>query len=208
MVLRRPLIVKELGGASTGSIEQILRSARRVLESQRQGNDVVVVVNSMSDNTGRLLALARQILPLPDARRLDVILATGEQVSVALVAMAIQTQGGQACSILRYRLPLVTGRASTQAGLRSREQGPIHEALARGQIAVVAGFQGVDASRDNTALGRGGSNTTAVALAAALGADVCETHTDVEGVHAAHPRLAPTSGAMNEVDVHARARHS
>jgi aspartate kinase len=140
-----------------------------------------------------LLALARQILPLPDARELDVVVATGEQVSVALTAMAIQAQGGQACSILGHQLPLVTDSAFTKARIHRVEQGPIREALERKQIAVVAGFQGVDAARNITTLGRGGSDTTAVALAAALGADVCEIYTDVDGIYTADPRLCPSA---------------
>lgn len=189
---RRRLIVKKFGGTSVGSIARILETARLVIESQREGNDVVVVVSAMSGETDRLLGLARQILPLPDARELDVIVATGEQVSVALTAMAIQAQGGEACSLLGHQLPLLTDSAFTKARIHRVEQGPILEALARGQIAVVAGFQGVDASRNITTLGRGGSDTTAVALAAALGADVCEIYTDVEGVYTADPRVCPS----------------
>lgn len=178
-VLRRPLIIKELGEASVGSIEGILRMARLVIQRQREGNDVVVVVSATSGGTDRLLALARQILPLRDARELDAILAAGEQVSVVLTAMAIQAQGGRACSILGRQLPLGTDGAFTQARVHRVEQGLIREALAREQIPVIAGFQGVDASRSITTLGAGGSKTMAVALAAALGADACEIHTDV-----------------------------
>lgn len=188
----RPLLVQKFGGTSVGSIERIRTTARRVIESQREGNDVVVVVSAMSGETDRLLGLARQILPLPNVRELDVIVATGEQVSVGLTAMAIQAQGGQACSLLGHQLPLLTDSAFTRARIHRVEQGPIREALARGQIAVVAGFQGVDASRNITTLGRGGSDTTAVALAAALGADVCEIYTDVEGIYTADPRVCPS----------------
>jgi aspartate kinase len=190
--LRRRLLVKKFGGTSVGSVARILETARLVIESRRQGNDVVVVVSAMSGETDRLLGLARQILPLPDARELDVITATGEQVSVALTAMAIQAQGEPACSLLGHQIPLLTDSAFTRARIHRVEQGPIREALARGQIAVVAGFQGVDASRNITTLGRGGSDTTAVALAAALGADECEIYTDVEGVYTADPRVCPS----------------
>jgi len=195
----RPLIVKKFGGTSVADVDRIRGVARRALASQRAGHDVVVVVSAMSGETDRLLSLARQVLPLPDGREQDVVVATGEQVSVALTAMAIQAEGGHACSFLGYQLPLVTDSSHTRARIQHVELGPVCEALARGQIAVVAGFQGVDASMNVTTLGRGGSDTTAVALAAVLGAQVCEIYTDVDGVYTADPRVCPSSRKLPEV---------
>ncbi|HYO52433.1 MAG TPA: aspartate kinase, partial [Archangium sp.] len=142
---QRPLLVKKFGGTSVGTIERIQQVARLALESQRAGNDVVVVVSAMSGETNRLLTLAHQIVALPDARELDVIAATGEQVSVALTAMAIQARGGTACSLLGHQIPLRTDSAFTRARIQRVELDTLREALARGQIVVVAGFQGVDA---------------------------------------------------------------
>ncbi|WNG32466.1 aspartate kinase [Archangium minus] len=196
---RRPLIVKKFGGTSVAGIDRIRRIARIALECQRAGNDVVVVVSAMAGETDRLLKLAHQLLPLPDSRELDVIAATGEQVSVALTALAIQAEGGQAFSLLGHQLPVLTDKAFTRARIQWVEQGPIRRALARGQIAVVAGFQGVDAENNITTLGRGGSDTTAVAVAAALRADVCEIYTDVDGVYTADPRVCPSGRKLSAV---------
>lgn len=196
---RRPLLVKKFGGTSVASIERIRRAARLAVKSQRAGNDVVVAVSAMSGETDRLLSLAHQVLPLPDVRELDVIVATGEQVSVALTAMAIQAEGGQAWSLLGHQLPLLTDSAFTRARIQRVEPGPIRKALGRGQIAVVAGFQGVDASQNITTLGRGGSDTTAVALAAALGASVCEIYTDVDGIYTADPRVCPSGQKLSSI---------
>ncbi|HYO51842.1 MAG TPA: aspartate kinase, partial [Archangium sp.] len=180
----------------TGPGQQV---ARLALESQRAGNDVVVVVSAMSGETNRLLALAHQVVALPDARELDVIAATGEQVSVALTAMAIQARGGKACSLLGHQLPLRTDSTFTRARIQRVELDALREALARGQIAVVAGFQGVDADDNITTLGRGGSDTTAVALAAALGADACEIYTDVDGIYTADPRSCPSGRKLKTI---------
>jgi aspartate kinase len=196
---RRPLLVKKFGGTSVADVERIRHVARLALESQRAGNDVVVVVSAMSGETDRLLKLAHQVLPLPDARELDVVASTGEQVSVALTAMAIQAQGGQARSLLGHQLPVLTDSAFTRARIQRVEQGPLRRALAQGQIAVVAGFQGVDPEKNITTLGRGGSDTSAVALAAALGADVCEIYTDVEGVYTADPRVCPSGRRLKAI---------
>jgi aspartate kinase len=196
---RRPLLVKKFGGTSVGSVERIRGVARLALASQRAGNDVVVVVSAMSGETNRLLALAHQVLPLPDARELDVMVATGEQVSVALTAMAIQAEGGQARSLLGHQLPVLTDSAFTRARIRYVDRGPLLDGLTRGQIPVVAGFQGMDDSRNITTLGRGGSDTTAVALAAVLGADACEIYTDVDGVYTADPRVCPSGRKMGSI---------
>ncbi len=196
---QRPLLVKKFGGTSVAGIERIRRIARLAVESQRAGNDVVVVVSAMAGETDRLLKLAHQVLPLPDSRELDVLASTGEQVTVALTALAIQAEGGQAFSLLGYQLPVVTDSAFTRARIQWVEQGPIRKALLRGQIAVVAGFQGVDPENNITTLGRGGSDTTAVAVAAALGADVCEIYTDVDGVYTADPRVCPSGRKLHAV---------
>ncbi|WP_437534848.1 aspartate kinase [Sorangium sp. So ce726] len=195
----RPLLVKKFGGTSVGSIERMRNVARISLESQRAGNDVVVVVSAMSGETDRLLSLAQGVLPLPDGRELDVLVSTGEQVSVALTALAIHAEGGQACSFLGHQLPVLTDSAFTKARIQAVNDGPIRRALRRKQIAVVAGFQGVDASRNITTLGRGGSDTTAVALAAALGAYACEIYTDVDGIYTADPRACPAGRKLQSI---------
>ncbi|MGK4006288.1 aspartate kinase [Sorangium sp. So ce1036] len=196
---RRPLLVKKFGGTSVASIERMRNVARIALESQQAGADVVAVVSAMSGETDRLLSLAHEVLPLPDGRELDVIVSTGEQVSVALTALAIHAEGGQACSFLGHQLPVLTDSAFTRARIQGVNDGPIRRALGRGQIAVVAGFQGTDGSRNITTLGRGGSDTTAVALAAALGADVCEIYTDVDGIYTADPRVCPAGRKLRTI---------
>ncbi|AUX41167.1 aspartate kinase [Sorangium cellulosum] len=196
---RRPLLVKKFGGSSVASIERIRHVARLSIASQRAGNDVVVVVSAMSGETDRLLSLAHEVLPLPDTREVDVIVSTGEQVTVALTALAIQAEGGQACSFLGHQLPLVTDSAFTKARIQGVNDGPLRSALASGRIAVVAGFQGVDASRNITTLGRGGSDTTAVALAAVLGAHICEIYTDVDGIYTADPRVCPAGRKLESI---------
>ncbi|WP_437309476.1 aspartate kinase [Sorangium sp. So ce388] len=195
----RPLLVKKFGGTSVASIERMRHVARIALDSQRAGNDVVLVVSAMSGETDRLLSLAHEVLPLPDGREVDVIMSTGEQVSVALTALAIHAEGGRACSFLGHQLPVLTDSAFTKARIQGVNDGPIRRALGRGQIAVVAGFQGVDDSRNITTLGRGGSDTTAVALAAALGAQVCEIYTDVDGIYTADPRVCPAGRKLHSI---------
>jgi aspartate kinase len=196
---RRPLLVKKFGGTSVAGIERIRNIARLALESQRAGHDVVVVTSAMSGETDRLLGLAHQVLPLPDTRELDVLASTGEQVSVALTAMAIHAEGGKATSLLGYQLPVLTDSAFTRARIHRVEHGPIRRALERGHIVVVAGFQGVDADNNITTLGRGGSDTSAVALAASLGARACEIYTDVEGVFTADPRVCSNSRKLRSI---------
>ncbi|WP_155893345.1 aspartate kinase [Cystobacter fuscus] len=196
---RRPLLVKKFGGTSVASVERIRNIARIALASQRAGNDVVVVVSAMAGETDRLLKLAHQMLPLPDSREMDVLASTGEQVSVALTALAIQAEGGQAFSLLGHQLPVLTDSAFSRARILRVEQGPIRRALAQGRIVVIAGFQGVDPDNNITTLGRGGSDTTAVAVAAALNADVCEIYTDVDGVYTADPRVCPSGRKLNSI---------
>ncbi len=198
--LRRALlIVQKYGGTSVGTIERIRAVARRCLATQRQGHDVVVIVSAMSGETNRLLGLAKQISELPDERELDVIAATGEQVSVGLMALAIQAEGGRAVSLLGHQVRILTDSAFARARIKDIDGRAIAEALDDGKIAVIAGFQGVDAQGNITTLGRGGSDTSGVAVAAALKADVCEIYTDVDGVYTADPNLVPNARKVNRI---------
>jgi aspartate kinase len=186
------LVVQKYGGTSVGTVERIREVARRCLASQRAGHEVVVIVSAMAGETNRLLTLARQLNddPPPEyERELDVIASTGEQVSVGLLSLAIQKLGGHAQSFLGSQVRITTDSAFTRARIQSIDAQKIHEALERGRIAVVAGFQGIDASGNITTLGRGGSDTSAVAIAAALKADACEIYTDVDGVYTTDPNI-------------------
>ena len=167
--------------------------ARRAIATQKQGHDVVVIVSAMSGETNRLLGLAHEMVKVPDAREMDVIAATGEQVSAALVAMAIQAEGGQARSLLGHQVKIMTDGAFTKARIKTIEGSKIFSTLKKGQIAVVAGFQGVDEHGDITTLGRGGSDTSGVAIAAAIQANVCEIYTDVDGVYTTDPNICPSA---------------
>ena len=193
------LIVQKYGGTSVGSIDRIRAVARRCLATQRQGHDVVVIVSAMSGETNRLLSLARQLNEIPDERELDVIASTGEQVSVGLVALAIQAEGGKAVSLLGHQVRILTDSAFARARIQEIDAHAITDALKDGKIAVVAGFQGVDRSGNITTLGRGGSDTSGVAIAAALKADVCEIYTDVDGVYTADPNVVPTARKVGRI---------
>ncbi len=193
------LILQKYGGTSVGSIERIRNVARRCLASQRQGNQVVVIVSAMSGETNRLLGLAKQITEIPDERELDVIASTGEQVSVGLLALAIQAEGGKALSLLGHQVRVLTDSAFARARIQEIDARAINDALADGKIAVVAGFQGVDREGNITTLGRGGSDTSGVAVAAALKADVCEIYTDVDGVYTADPNVVPTARKVSRI---------
>lgn len=173
--------------------------AERCLATQRDGHDVVVVVSAMSGETNRLLGLAREIIEVPNARELDVLASTGEQVSAALLALAIEARGGRAQSLMGHQVRILTDGAFTKARIRSIDDRRVREALAEQAIAVVAGFQGVNESGDITTLGRGGSDTTAVAIAAALGADSCEIYTDVEGVFTTDPNICPSATKIDRI---------
>jgi len=183
------LIVQKYGGTSVGSIERIRAVARRCLATQRQGHKVVVIVSAMSGETNRLLGLAKQISDIPDERELDVIASTGEQVSVGLVALAIHAEGGKAVSLLGHQVRILTDSAFARARIQDIDARAVGAALDEGKIAVIAGFQGVDKGGNITTLGRGGSDTSGVAVAAALKADVCEIYTDVDGVYTADPNV-------------------
>jgi len=193
------LIVQKYGGTSVGSIERIRRVAKRCLETQRVGNDVAVVVSAMAGETNRLLALAGEIHDDPNDREVDVIVATGEQVSCALVALAIRSLGGKAQSFLGHQIKMLTDSAHARARIQSIDAEPLSECFAAGKIAVIAGFQGMDEAGDITTLGRGGSDTTGVAIAAALNADSCEILTDVDGVYTADPNVVPGARKIDRI---------
>jgi aspartate kinase len=183
------LIVQKYGGTSVGTVERIREVAKRCMRTQAEGHDVVVIVSAMAGETNRLLALAKQVNEEPADRELDVIAATGEQVSVGLVSLAIQKLGGRAQSFLGSQVRIVTDSAFTRARIKSIDAQKIHEALKQGTIAVVAGFQGIDDDGNITTLGRGGSDTSGVAIATALKADACEIYTDVDGVYTTDPNI-------------------
>jgi aspartate kinase len=197
--MRALLIVQKYGGTSVGSVERIKNVARRCLETQRKGHRVVVIVSAMSGETNRLLKLAKQISDIPDERELDVIAATGEQVSVGLLALAIQAEGGKAVSMLGHQVRILTDSAFARARIQDIDARAIGAALDDGKIAVIAGFQGVDKDGNITTLGRGGSDTSGVAIAAALKADACEIYTDVDGVYTADPNVVSTARKVDRI---------
>ncbi len=194
------LVVQKYGGSSVADAESIQRVAGRIAASRNAGYDVCVVVSAMGDTTDELLELAQQISPLPPARELDMLLTAGERISMALLAMAIANLGLSARSFTGSQAGVITDSAHGRARIIDVTPGRISAALADGHVAIVAGFQGVSSeSKDITTLGRGGSDTTAVALAAALGAQACEIYTDVEGVFTADPRLVPSARRLEHV---------
>ncbi len=193
------LIVQKYGGTSVGSIERMKVVAARCIATARQGHQVAVVVSAMSGETNRLLALVNQIHDDHSDREVDVVVSTGEQVTVGLVALAIRSAGGKARSFLGHQCKIVTDSAFSRARIVSIDGKPIKDALSAGEIAVIAGFQGVDERGNITTLGRGGSDTTGVAIAAALEADVCEIYTDVDGVYTTDPNLVPTARKIERI---------
>ena len=193
------LVVQKFGGTSVGSIDRIRNVARRALAAQRAGHRVVVIVSAMSGETNKLLALAHEVTKVPDAREMDALAATGEQVSAALTAIAIHAEGGKAQSLLGHQVKVHTDDAFTKARIKSIDGARIHETVDRGEIAVVAGFQGIDAEGNITTLGRGGSDTTAVAIAAAIRADVCDIYTDVDGVYTTDPNVCPSARKIQRI---------
>jgi len=193
------LIVQKFGGTSVGTLERIRGVASRAIATQKRGHDVVVIVSAMSGETNRLLKLAHDSVEVPDGREMDALAATGEQVCAALTAMAIHGQGGAARSLLGHQVKIQTDSAYTKARIKSISGSKIFDVLRAGQIAVVAGFQGVDDQGDITTLGRGGSDTTAVAIAAAIGADACEIYTDVDGVYTTDPNICPSARKINRI---------
>jgi aspartate kinase len=193
------LVVQKFGGTSVGSIDRIRNVAKRAIAAQKAGDDVVVIVSAMSGETNRLLKLAHDVVGVPDAREMDVIASTGEQVTAALLAMAIHSEGGQARSLLGHQVKILTDGAFTKARIKTIEGSKIFSTVKKGQIAVVAGFQGVDEHGDITTLGRGGSDTSAVAVAAAINADACEIYTDVDGVYTTDPNVCPSARKIPKI---------
>ena len=193
------LIVQKYGGTSVGSNERIKNVARRVAVWQRAGHQLVVVVSAMSGETNRLLALAREIQAHPDPRELDVMVSTGEQVTIALLSMALMDLGLKARSYTGSQVKIVTDSAYTKARIVSIDEDRIRRDLDEGCIVVVAGFQGVDEAGNITTLGRGGSDTTGVAIAAALKADECQIYTDVDGVYTTDPRIVPEARRLDTI---------
>ena len=193
------LIVQKYGGTSVGSTERIRNVARRVARFHRQGHQLVVVVSAMSGETNRLLALAKELAPHPDPRELDVVAATGEQVTIGLLAIALQEMGLKARSYTGGQVRVLTDSAFTKARILSIDEAPMRADLDNGSIVIVAGFQGVDADGNITTLGRGGSDTSGVALAAALGAAECQIYTDVDGVYSTDPRIVPEARRLDTV---------
>ncbi len=194
------LIVQKYGGSSVADAEGMKRVAARIVASKRDGNQVVVVVSAMGDTTDELIDLANQVTPIPNGRELDMLLTAGERISMALLAMAISSLGHEARSFTGSQAGVITDSSHGRARIIDVTPGRIQEALAEGAIAIVAGFQGISQdTKDITTLGRGGSDTTAVALAAALDADVCEIYTDVDGVFSADPRVVPTAQKLKSV---------
>src|SRR5258706_6533657 len=193
------LIVQKYGGTSVGSAERIRNVARRVARFHAQGHKLVVVVSAMSGETNRLIALAKDVQSNPDPRELDVMVSTGEQVTIGLLSMALMDIGLRARSYTGAQVRILTDSAYTKARILQIDEDRMRQDLDQGYIVVVAGFQGVDADGNITTLGRGGSDTTGVALAAALRADECQIYTDVDGVYTADPRIVPEARKLNTI---------
>ncbi|MCG8922121.1 aspartate kinase [Lentzea sp. CC55] len=194
------LVVQKYGGSSVESAERIKRVAERIVATKKAGNDVVVVVSAMGDTTDELLDLARQVSPVPPARELDMLLTSGERISMSLLAMAINSLGAEARSYTGSQAGVITTSVHGKARIIDVTPSRIQDATGEGAIAIVAGFQGVSQdSKEITTLGRGGSDTTAVALAAATKADVCEIYTDVDGVYTADPRIVPNAKKLDTI---------
>jgi aspartate kinase len=194
------LVVQKYGGSSVADAASVKRVAKRIAEAKRAGNDVVVVVSAMGDTTDELLDLAAQVSPLPPQRELDILLTAGERISMSLLAMAINNLGVRAKSFTGQQAGVITDAVYGKARIVDVVPARIRETLDKGQVAIVAGFQGVNTdTNDVTTLGRGGSDTTAVAIAAGLGADVCEIYSDVDGVFTADPRIVPTAQKRDRI---------
>jgi aspartate kinase len=194
------LVVQKYGGSSVADAERIKRVAERIVATKKDGNDVVVVVSAMGDTTDELIDLAQQIVPVPSGREYDMLLTAGERISMALLAMAINSLGFKAESFTGSQAGVLTTSVHGKARIVNITPGRVQNSVAEGNIAIVAGFQGVSQdTKDITTLGRGGSDTTAVALAAALSADVCEIYTDVDGVYTADPRIVPNARRLTTV---------
>jgi len=193
------LVVQKYGGTSMGSVERIRNVARRVARTYDEGNEMIVVVSAMSGETNKLVALCNEMCEFPSDREYDVMVATGEQVSIALLAMCLESMGYKAKSYMGFQVPIITDSAFSKARIEEIDGARIREDLKNGTIVVVAGFQGIDRAGNLTTLGRGGSDTSAVAVAAGLKADVCEIYTDVDGVYTTDPRIVPEASKMEKV---------
>src|SRR5436309_10183978 len=193
------LIVQKFGGTSVGNTDRIKNVAARVARHRANGEQIVVVVSAMSGVTDNLIKLAKQIMPLPIEREMDVLLATGEQTTIALTAMALHALGVKAISLTGAQAGIRTDGMHTKAKIQNITPKRIHQYLDRGNVVIVAGFQGVTPDGHITTLGRGGSDLTAIALAAALKADLCQIYTDVDGVYTADPRIVPSARKLAEI---------
>jgi aspartate kinase len=193
------LVVQKYGGTSVGDVERIRNVARRILSTKNQGNQLVVVVSAMAGETDKLIRLAQQVTPVPDERELDVLVSTGEQVSIALLAMALKAMNCDSKSYLGFQIKIATDSVFGKARIASIDSERMRQDLKDGRVVVVAGFQGVDDSGNITTLGRGGSDTSAVAVAAALEADVCEIYTDVDGVYTTDPNVYPKARKLSRI---------
>jgi aspartate kinase len=192
-------VVQKYGGTSVGDVERIRNVARRVLDTKNQGHEVVVVVSAMAGETDKLIRLAQQVTPSPDEREMDVLISTGEQVSIALLAMTLKAMGADSKSYLGFQIKIATDSAFGKARITGIDSEKMLNDLKSGQIVVVAGFQGVDELGNITTLGRGGSDTTAVAIAAALKADSCEIYTDVDGVYTTDPNICSKARKLSKI---------
>ncbi len=193
------LLVQKYGGTSVGAIERIQAVADKIVKCRDQGHEMVIVVSAMSGETNRLVSLANEMQDIPDPREMDVLLSTGEQVTIALLCMALKARDCEARSYTGSQVRIVTDTAHTKARIQSIDEGNIRADLRAGRVVVVAGFQGVDLDGNITTLGRGGSDTTAVALAAALKADECQIYTDVDGVYTTDPRVVSSARRLDKI---------
>ncbi|MEJ2178605.1 MAG: aspartate kinase [Gammaproteobacteria bacterium] len=193
------LLVEKYGGTSVGSVERIRAVAENVASSAREGHQMIVVVSAMSGETNRLLALAEEVHHEPPAREIDVLLSTGEQVTIALLSMALDELGCKARSYTGGQIRILTDEIHGKARIKNIDAANVKSDLEQGRVVVVAGFQGVDSANNITTLGRGGSDTTAVAMAAALGADECRIYTDVDGVYTTDPRIVPEARRLDRI---------
>jgi aspartate kinase len=194
-----PLIVQKYGGTSVGNTQRIKNVASRVAKYHAQGDKIVVVVSAMSGVTDGLIKLAKEIMPLPDEREMDVLLATGEQTTIALTAIALHSIGVPAASLTGAQAGILTDRVHTKARIQNITPKTVHDLLNQGKVVIVAGFQGETSEGQITTLGRGGSDLTAIALAAALKADLCQIYTDVDGVYTADPRIVSGAKKLEEI---------
>ncbi|MCM3633181.1 aspartate kinase [Paenibacillus camelliae] len=193
------LIVMKFGGSSVGTPERMQRVAQRIIDRQQEGNKIVVVVSAMGDTTDDLIDQSKTLNPNPTAREMDMLLTVGEQISIALLSMTIQAAGGKAMSFTGWQAGMKTDSVHGKAKIADIQPDRLISALDSGHVAVVAGFQGASEDGEITTLGRGGSDTTAVALAAAIGADLCEIYTDVDGVYTTDPRVVKNARKLNEI---------